>query len=115
MNSVHFLHRGGATTNGRRGGNCVAAWMTLTKHKQMEEYLTIKELAERLKVSPKTIKNKMALGIFHKGRHYFSRQGLGPRFKWSAVVDWLEGKEESEQENLDSIPMARGYKMGSVQ
>ena len=81
----------------------------------MEEYLTIKELGERLKISPKTIMNKMALGIFQKGHHYFSRQGLGPRFKWSAVVDWLEGKEQPEQENLDSIPMARGYKMGKLQ
>jgi len=78
----------------------------------MEEYLTIAELAVRLKVKPKTVKNKMAAGIFQKGRHYFSREGLGPRFKWSAVVDWLEGKEQPEQENLDSIPMARGYKMG---
>ncbi|MBI4489175.1 MAG: HTH domain-containing protein [Deltaproteobacteria bacterium] len=29
-----------------------------------EEYLTIDELAARLKVSPKTIRNKMASGSF---------------------------------------------------
>ena len=37
-----------------------------------EEYLTIEELAARLKVKPKTIKNKMASGIFRRGVHYFS-------------------------------------------
>ena len=38
-----------------------------------EEYLTIDELSNRLKIQPKTIKNKMAAGIFQKGIHYFSR------------------------------------------
>jgi hypothetical protein len=51
----------------------------------MEEYLTIAEVSERLKVKPKTIKNKMAAGIFKRGVHYFSSLGFGPRFKWSAV------------------------------
>jgi len=35
----------------------------------MEEYLTIAEVAERLKVKPKTLKNKMAAGIFKRGVH----------------------------------------------
>ena len=75
-----------------------------------EEYLTIAEVAERLKLKPKTIKNKMSCGIFQKGHHYFSRQGLGPRFKWSAVVAWLEeSKEQATKRDDDSIPMARGY------
>ena len=60
----------------------------------MEEYLTITELSVRLKVKPKTIKNKMASGIFRKGIHYFSPKGLGPRFRWSAVVAWLEQSQE---------------------
>jgi len=51
-----------------------------------EEYLTIAEVAARLKIKPKTVKNKMGSGIFRKGVHYFSAQGLGPGFKWSAVV-----------------------------
>lgn len=80
----------------------------------MEEYLTIAEVAVRLKIKPKTIKNKMAAGIFQRGVHYFSPQGLVPRFKWSAVVTWLEqGDASSTRENDgDSIPMARGYHLG---
>ena len=81
-----------------------------------EEYLTIAELSSRLKVKPKTIKNKMAIGTFIKGVHYFSPKGLGPRFKWSAVVAWLEERERGELKAAqveDGIPMARGYYMGS--
>lgn len=71
-----------------------------------EEYLTIDEVSARLKLKRKTVANKMSAGIFLKGVHYFSPPGLGPRFKWSAVVTWLEqsGQTESAEE---LIPMAR--------
>ena len=79
-----------------------------------QEYLTIEELSARLKLKPKTVKNKMALGIFMKGVHYFSPPGLGPRFKWSAIVAWLEEREKPVAEQpADSIPMARGYLLGT--
>lgn len=80
----------------------------------MEEYLTIAEVAVRLKIKPKTIKNKMAAGIFQRGVHYYSPQGLGPRFKWSAVVAWLEHSEEPAIQVIEpaGIPMARGYDLG---
>jgi hypothetical protein len=74
-----------------------------------EEYLTISEVAGRLKVKPKTIRNKMASGVFRKGEHYFSRPGMGPRFKWSTLVAWLE---ETGTPDKDSIAMARGYRLG---
>jgi hypothetical protein len=73
-----------------------------------EEYLTIEELSARLKIKPKTIKNKMAAGIFLKGQHYFSPKGIGPRFKWSAVQAWLEG---SDSEPRGGILMRRGYRL----
>jgi hypothetical protein len=69
----------------------------------VEEYLTIAELSARLKIKPKTIKNKMAAHIFRRGIHYFSPVGLGPRFKWSAVIKWLEQDEESQLAQNDSI------------
>ena len=78
----------------------------------MEEYLTISEVAARLKIKPKTVKNKMGSGIFRKGVHYFSPPGLGPRFKWSAVVAWLEQNEEPENKRADDlIPMPRSYRL----
>jgi hypothetical protein len=79
----------------------------------MEEYLTISAVATRLGLKPKTVKNKMASGIFRKGTHYFSPPGLGPRFKWSAVVAWLEQSQDPHTgSDDDSIPMARGYQLG---
>jgi hypothetical protein len=84
-------------------------------HENAEEYLTIAETAARLKLSPKTIKNKMAAGMFKKGVHYFSPAGMAPRFKWSAVVSWLEHTEVAQPEaDIESIPMARGYRLGEV-
>jgi hypothetical protein len=84
-------------------------------HSQFEEYLTIGETAARLKLSPKTIKNKMAAGIFKKGVHYFSPVGMASRFKWSAVVSWLEDAEVAQPKaDIESIPMARGYRLGEV-
>jgi hypothetical protein len=84
-------------------------------HPHPEEYLTIGETAARLKLSPKTIKNKMAAGIFKKGVHYFSPVGMAPRFKWSAVVSWLEEAEAAQPApDIESIPMARGYRLGET-
>jgi hypothetical protein len=77
-----------------------------------EQYLSLKETAERLRISPKTLKNKMAAGIFRKGVHFFSPPGLGPRFKWSAVVSFIEGEQKPAESEADSIPMARGYELG---
>jgi hypothetical protein len=78
-----------------------------------EEYLTIKEVAARLKQTPKTIRNKMAAGIFRKGTHYFSPEGSRPLFKWSSVVAWLEAPQEKQtQAEADLIPMARKYNLG---
>src|SRR5688572_29873848 len=82
-----------------------------------EEYLTIEEVAERLKLSRKTVRNKMASGTFRRGEHYFSPPGLGPRFKWSALVAWLERGASGESRSTggprqspegSGIPMARG-------
>ncbi|MFQ5851662.1 MAG: hypothetical protein ACE5JU_13895 [Candidatus Binatia bacterium] len=77
-----------------------------------EEYLTIDEEAARLKLSPKTVRNKMTSGIFRRGVHYFGPKGLRPRFNWSAVETWLEEKDQPRQEEEYIIPMARGYFLG---
>lgn len=71
-----------------------------------EEYLSTRQLAERLDLAPKTIRNKVSAGVFQKGVHYFTPQGLdGPRFKWSAIVTWLEGNEAKQPE---VIPLSKG-------
>jgi hypothetical protein len=58
-----------------------------------DEYLTVAEVAARLKVTPKTVRNRMYDGTWRRGEHWFSRPGIGPRFKWSTLVRWLEGAD----------------------
>ena len=80
-----------------------------------EEYLTIGEVADRLKVKPKSIRNKMASGIFMRGVHYFSPKGIAPRFKWSAVVSWLEAGEQEQAKATDNdngVPKPDGHWLG---
>ena len=77
----------------------------------MEEYITIIQVAERLGVKPKTIRNKIALGVFSEGVHYFRPPGLGTRFKWSAVAAWIEQSPTIASGAADAIPMARGYRL----
>ena len=77
-----------------------------------DEYLTINEVAFRLKMKPKTIRNKIAAGIFKKGVHYVRPKGMRPRFKWRAVQAWLEEEQNEGKETSDGIPMARGYFLG---
>src|SRR5438094_7631597 len=55
-----------------------------------EEYLTVAEVAARFKLTPKTVRNKMRDGTWRCGEHWFSPRGIGPRFRRSALVAWLE-------------------------
>ena len=77
-----------------------------------EQYLTIADVANLLKCSPKTIKNKMASGALRRGIHYFRPPGMGARFKRSAVVAWIEERDERQVAPAKGIiPMARGYSL----
>jgi len=77
----------------------------------VEEYLTIDAVAARLSISPKTVKNKMAKGVFKLGVHYFRPPGLGSRFKWSAIVAWVEQSQEPQTEtDSNIIPMPVHYR-----
>lgn len=69
-----------------------------------DEYLTIADVAARLRVSPKRVRNLMAAKVFVQGQHFFRPRGMGPRFRWSRVVAWLEGES---RDSAEPIPMAR--------
>jgi hypothetical protein len=60
---------------------------------QPDGYLTTAEVGRRLKWSPRTIREKIAGGIFREGVHFFQQPSCHRLWKWSAVVAWLEGKE----------------------
>jgi len=65
-----------------------------------EEYLSVKELSQRIPYSEKTIRNLMVEGVFVRGEHYLKPRGR-VIFLWSRVQRWV-----SEQDEM-YIPMAR--------
>ena len=60
-----------------------------------EQYLTVKELSEKIKFSQQTIYNMIHKGDFVKGRHYIKPRPKKVLFLWSAVSAWLESQDES--------------------
>ena len=71
-----------------------------------EEYLTVVELGARLKVAPKTVRNRMRNGTWRRGEHWFRPRGSHPRFKWSAIVRWLEELDHNDPPG-DGLAYAR--------
>jgi hypothetical protein len=47
----------------------------------------------------------MCAGAFKQGEHFFRPPGLGARFKRSALMAWIERKEEKHAE---IIPLSKG-------
>jgi excisionase family DNA binding protein len=68
------------------------------------EYLTTAEAAKLLRLSVKTLRNKVTKGMFRQGEHFFRRPGLGPRWSREALVEWVEGKASRE---IEVIPLAQ--------
>jgi excisionase family DNA binding protein len=57
----------------------------------MEEYLTVKELSERIKLAKQTIYNMIHKKEFVLNKHYYKPKAKIILFKWSAIEKWLEG------------------------
>jgi excisionase family DNA binding protein len=57
----------------------------------MEEYLTVKELSERIKLAKQTIYNMIHKNEFELHKHYYKPKAKIILFKWSAIEKWLEG------------------------
>jgi hypothetical protein len=74
--------------------------------------LTIGEVARRLKLKPKSVRNKMSSGIWKLGIHYFRPKGLSTRFSWPAIVRWLRGEDQKETVSnpLEGILMVRSHR-----
>ena len=67
----------------------------------MEEYLTVSELAARIKYSTQTIYNFIYTKKFVLGIHYFKPTKKKILFVWSAVEKWLSSTDtDDNQENI---------------
>ena len=69
----------------------------------MEQYLTVRELSERLKLARQTIYNMIHKRDFILNRHYFKPTPKKILFKWSAMKNWLEG-DGFDGEKMPSHP-----------
>lgn len=75
--------------------------------RSVPEYLTTGEATELLRLAPKTLRNKVASGVFVEGAHFFRKPGLGPRWKREALVRWLEDRELDQPDSMvEDVPLA---------
>jgi hypothetical protein len=58
-----------------------------------------------LGIAPKTLRNKVAAGIFREGEHFHRVPGLGRLWKWEAVVSSIERGTRAAERHV--IPLAR--------
>jgi len=72
----------------------------------MEEYLTVKELSERIKLAKQTIYNMIHKNEFVLNTHYYKPKAKIILFKWSAIEKWLEG-ESPDLDELAPCPTAK--------
>ena len=67
-----------------------------------DEYLTVRQAAERIKYCEQTLRNMMSTGVFKRGLHYYKRQGR-VLFVWSRIEQWLheDGAVSLENEEFN--------------
>ena len=67
----------------------------------MEEYLTVKELSDKIKFSRQSLYNLIHKGTFILGRHYLKPTPKKVLFKWSEIREWMgEEPQSNESTNL---------------
>jgi predicted DNA-binding transcriptional regulator AlpA len=67
----------------------------------MEEYLTVKELSDRIKFSKQTLYNFINKGTFELNEHYLKPTPKKILFKWSEIKKWMEQPAEIKKCDID--------------
>jgi hypothetical protein len=76
----------------------------------LEEYITVKELSQRIKMSKQTLYNLIHVGKFTIGKHYLKPTPKKILFKWSQIQAWLgettpDHEECSANGQPDIVPL----------
>lgn len=58
------------------------------------EYLSVRQLAERIPYTEGQIRNMMSAGTFRRGLHYDKPQGR-VMFRWAAVRTWIQDERKA--------------------
>jgi hypothetical protein len=64
----------------------------------MEEYLTVRELSDKIKFSRQSLYNLIHRGTFVLGKHYLKPTPKKILFKWSEILIWLGDDYHSDKE-----------------
>ncbi len=67
--------------------------MTTNGPYNFDEYLTTKELCERIKFKTQSIYNKIHRGELVEGTHFLKPSRRKLLFRWSAMMTWLGDKQ----------------------
>jgi len=68
----------------------------------MEEYLTARQLSQRIKMAPGTIRNLVWKGVFEQNIHYVKPTARKTLFVWSQVEAWLFRRGPAERRNAEN-------------
>jgi excisionase family DNA binding protein len=79
---------------------CVHAGETM----EIEEYLTVKEAAERIRFKRQTMYNLIHQRQFVLGKHYYKPTPKKILFIWSALQQWIEGGVQIEGKGFSEQP-----------
>ena len=74
-----------------------------SKKSTMEEYLTVKELSEKIKFSRQSLYNLIHKGTFILGKHYLKPTPKKVLFKWSEIRAWIGDDFHSDKELFHSF------------
>ena len=67
----------------------------------MEEYLTVKELSEKIKFSRQSLYNLIHQGTFVLGKDYLKPTPKKVLFKWTEIREWMGEPLHSHKTNVD--------------
>jgi hypothetical protein len=73
-----------------------------------QQYLSVRQLADRVPYAEHTIRNLMTTGALREGEHYFKRRGR-VMFSWPAMCRWVEERGALAAQPL---PMVRSRRRG---
>jgi predicted DNA-binding transcriptional regulator AlpA len=66
----------------------------------MEEYLTVKELSDKIKFSRQSLYNLIHKGTFVLGKHYLKPTPKKILFKWTEIREWMGESLHSQQTHV---------------
>jgi hypothetical protein len=70
----------------------------------VEEFLTVVELSQRIKMAKQTIYNLINKNVLILNHHYLKPTPKKVLFKWSAILGWMEGSDKCVEYPETEVP-----------